>query len=144
MKDKDKDDNQKFLDKFKDQITTMGKNGILDTNKNNYNKFSANNNYNKIKSKGRKGSAFLKPINKIKAKDNSNDININNGVVEPKKNNEVINNTFNINNNDLNNNNNNFLNNPYILNNNDNISSILFENYTLMNKNFSFFLKEGA
>ena len=54
-----KDDNQKFLDKFKDQITTLGKKGILDSNNNNDSKYHNNHN-----SKGRKGSAFLKPINK--------------------------------------------------------------------------------
>ena len=50
------DDNQKFLEKFKSQITTMGKNGILDSD----NKVISitNINPNKI----RKGSAFLKPI----------------------------------------------------------------------------------
>ena len=53
---KDKDDNQKFLEKFKDQITTMGKNGILDTNNNKFN--ISNNN---INTKGRKGSAFPHP-----------------------------------------------------------------------------------
>ena len=40
---KDKDDNQKFLEKFKDQITTMGKKGILESNDNNkFKKYSIN------------------------------------------------------------------------------------------------------
>ena len=84
---KDKDDNQKFLEKFKDQITTMGKNGILDTNNNHNIKSNINNN---INSKGRKGSAFLKPINKAKPK--NNDGNNDNLITEPLKNNLVINN----------------------------------------------------
>ena len=67
---KDKDDNQKFLEKFKDQITTMGKKGILESNDNS--KF--NNNFN-INTKLRKGSAFLKPINKAKIKNNNDNNN---------------------------------------------------------------------
>ena len=104
---KDKDDNQKFLEKFKDQITTMGKNGILDTNADHNNKSNINNN---INSKGRKGSAFLKPINKTKTQNN------NNLITEPLKNN-LINNIGK----NLGNNNNIDINNPYILNNNNNL-----------------------
>ena len=120
---KDKDDNQKFLEKFKDQITTMGKNGILDTNNNHNIKSNINNN---INSKGRKGSAFLKPINKAKPKNNND--NNNNLITEPLKNNLV-------NNNDkvINENNNINTNNPYIINNNtnnnNNISPILYYKY---------------
>ena len=118
---KDKDDNQKFLEKFKDQITTMGKNGILDTNTNHNIKSNINSN---INSKGRKGSAFLKPINKTKSKNNND--NNNNLITEPLKNNLV-------NNNDKEINNNNNINNPYIINNNknnnNNISPILYYKY---------------
>ena len=71
---KDKDDNQKFLEKFKDQITTMGKKGILESNDNN--KF--NNNINNNNPKVRKGSAFLKSINKAKIKNNNDNNNITN------------------------------------------------------------------
>ena len=105
---KDKDDNQKFLEKFKDQITTMGKKGILESNDNS--KF--NNNFN-INTKVRKGSAFLKPINKAKIKNN----NDNNNITEPVKN-DLPNNEINKN-----------MNNPYITNTNNNISPILFYKY---------------
>ena len=105
---KDKDDNQKFLEKFKDQITTMGKKGILESNDNN--KF--NNNIN-INSKVRKGSAFLKPI--IKTKNNKNNYE-NKNITEPVKNDSP--------NNEINKN----MNNPYIQNNN-NISPILYYKY---------------
>ena len=109
-----KDDNQKFLDKFKDQITTLGKKGILDSNNNNDSKY--NNNHN---SKGRKGSAFLKPINKAKTK-------INIDIIEPVKNNLV--------NNEIINNNVNHINNPYIINQNqnqinNNISPMVYYKY---------------
>ena len=105
---KDKDDNQKFLEKFKDQITTMGKKGILESNDNS--KF--NNNFN-INTKVRKGSAFLKPINKAKIKNN----NDNNNITEPVKN-DLPNNEINKN-----------MNNPYITNTNNNISPILYYKY---------------
>jgi len=105
---KDKDDNQKFLEKFKDQITTMGKKGILESNDNS----RFNNNFN-INTKVRKGSAFLKPINKAKIKNN----NDNNNITEPVKN-DLPNNEINKN-----------MNNPYITNTNNNISPILFYKY---------------
>ena len=104
---KDKDDNQKFLEKFKDQITTMGKKGILESNDNS--KF--NNNFN-INTKVRKGSAFLKPINKAKTKNNNND-NITEQVKNDLPNNEINKN----------------MNNPYITNTNNNISPILYYKY---------------
>ena len=107
---KDKDDNQKFLEKFKDQITTMGKKGILESNDNS--KF--NNNFN-INTKVRKGSAFLKPINKAKTKNNNNDNN--NNITEQVKN-DLPNNEINKN-----------MNNPYITNTNNNISPILYYKY---------------
>ena len=88
MKD---DDNQKFLNKFKDQISTMGKEGILGVDNNissisnsNYTINSTfNNNNTKVifknslsdKNTIRKGSAFLKPINKSKI-NNKNNINL--------------------------------------------------------------------
>ena len=110
-----KDDNQKFLDKFKDQITTLGKNGILDCKNNTEYKKNININNNR-----RKGSAFLKPINKVKSKQK-----INNDITEPVNNN--------INNNEINN----HINNPYIINqneqnpiiNNNNISPMIYYKY---------------
>ena len=87
MKD---DDNQKFLNKFKDQISTMGKDGILGADNNissiSNSNITINSNFNNNNTKVifknslseknpiRKGSAFLKPINKPK---NNNIININ-------------------------------------------------------------------
>jgi hypothetical protein len=87
------DDNQKFLDKFKNQISKMGKDGILGTD-NDISSISNNNNnkYANIiiknsltdKNNIKKGSAFLKPINKSKINSHNNS-NINNG--EQSKNN---------------------------------------------------------
>ena len=83
-------DNQKFLNKFKDQISTMGKEGILGVDNNissisnsNYTINSTFNNNTKVifknslsdKNTIRKGSAFLKPINKPKI-NNKNNINL--------------------------------------------------------------------
>ena len=86
------DDNQKFLEKFKSQITTMGKNGILDSD----NKVISitNINPNKI----RKGSAFLKPIKKPNSKNidtnkNNNSIK-NDNIIDNTKNNIVNNNPY--------------------------------------------------
>ena len=115
------DDNQKFLKKFKDQISTMGKDGILGTDNNNISSLSNTNNtinstFNKNncvntkaifknsftnKNTTKKGSAFLKPINKEKinnkneqCQNNSNDINIMNNPYTSnphmKNNNNVI------------------------------------------------------
>ena len=80
------DDNQKFLEKFKSQITTMGKNGILDSG----NKVITitNINPNKI----RKGSAFLKPIKKPNSKNIDTNKNKNNNSI---KNDNIIDNTKN-------------------------------------------------
>ena len=64
------DDNQKFLEKFKSQITTMGKNGILGSDNNSIP--ITNINTNKI----RKGSAFLKPKKNINSKNNDNNKNV--------------------------------------------------------------------
>ena len=119
---KDKDDNQKFLEKFKDQITTMGKNGILDTNNNHNIKITINKN---INSKGRKGSAFLKPINKTKTQNN------NNLITEPLKNNLAnnrIDKDLNNNNNIDINNNNIDVNNAYIERNNSNLNQLINNN----------------
>ena len=75
------DDNEKFLNKFKNQISKMGKEGILGkgnyinltTNKNNLPNNASNNKPKVIfnnclsdKNTKRKGSAFLRPINKPK------------------------------------------------------------------------------
>ena len=68
------DDNQKFLEKFKSQITTMGKNGILDSDNNNIILSTPNINNNKQ----RKGSAFLKPIKTKKINNNKKESTINN------------------------------------------------------------------
>ena len=96
------DDNQKFLQKFKDQISTMGKDGILGTDNNNSSLSNANNTINSTFNKNnctntkaifknslsdkntiKKGSAFLKPINnekinnkKEQCKNNPNEANI--------------------------------------------------------------------
>ena len=85
------DDNQKFLDKFKNQISKMGKDGILGTdndissisniNNNNNNKHTNIIIKNSLTDKNniKKGSAFLKPINKSKINSHNNsNININN------------------------------------------------------------------
>ena len=88
------DDNQKFLEKFKSQITTMGKNGILGSDTNSIPITNINNN------KIRKGSAFLKPIKKPKPK--TADINKNNSIKS-----DINNNNDNTKNNLINNN-------PYI------------------------------
>ena len=53
-----KDDNKKLLEKFKSQITTLGKNGILGNDNNKI--IQPNIHNNKIK----KGSAFLRPVQK--------------------------------------------------------------------------------
>ena len=85
------DDNQKFLEKFKSQITTMGKNGILGTDNNVIPITYINTN------KIRKGSAFLKPIKKTNSKNNDN--NKNNSIksdnnIDNNKNNKVNNNPY--------------------------------------------------
>ena len=129
------DDNQKFLNKFKDQISTMGKDGILGTdnnissitNVNNTINSTFNNSNTKIifknslsdKNTIKKGSAFLKPINK--QKDNKNNIDIINHKNIINKNEQSKNNPKDENNNNNqiiqnNENKNNLMNNPYITN----------------------------
>ena len=124
------DDNQKFLDKFKDQISKMGKDGILGTdndissisNLNNNNKYTNIIIKNSLTDKNiiKKGSAFLKPINKPKINcHNNSNININNQ--EQSKNNPNDNENKILENNHINKNKYNIINNPYITNNNSNL-----------------------
>ena len=85
------DDNQKFLEKFKSQITTMGKNGILGSDNNSIP--ITNINTNKI----RKGSAFLKPIKKTNSKNNDNNKNNsikNDNHIDNNKNHNINNNPY--------------------------------------------------
>ena len=121
------DDNQKFLDKFKNQISKMGKDGILGTDNDISSISNINNNNNKYtniiiknsltdKNNIKKGSAFLKPINKSKINSHNNS-NINNG--EQSKNNPNDNENKILENNNINKYN--TINNPYISNNNSNL-----------------------
>ena len=123
------DDNQKFLDKFKNQISKMGKDGILGTDNDISSISNVNNNNNNKhtniiiknsltdKNNFKKGSAFLKPINKSKINSHNSNININNE--EQSKNSPNDNENKILENNNINKYN--AINNPYITNNNSNL-----------------------
>ena len=114
------DGNQKFLDKFKDQISMMGKDGILGTD-NNISSISKKNNNINNNSKIRKGSAFLKPIKpKEKVKNVNTNINDKGGQV---KNNKI----------EENNNKYTPINNPNTINQNQNINNFPMQYYKYQN-----------
>ena len=138
------DDNQKFLDKFKSQISRMGKDGILGTD-NNISSISSTNNTinsnfnnpkaifkNSLSDKNnlKKGSAFLKPINKAKININSNILNNNKNEINDShdsKNNNQNDNIDKFNNkNDNNENKLKMINNPYLINNQINQNGMIY------------------
>ena len=79
------DDNKKFLEKFKSQITTLGKNGILGNDNNKI--IHPNINNNKIK----KGSAFLKPIKKETNKIGQGNNTLKNNIDNDNNKNNILN-----------------------------------------------------